>query len=163
MTPIPRSPNWLAATRRYLAAAAIANLLWESAQVRLYTLWRTGTPGEIAFAVLHCTAGDVLIAAMSLVLALMVVASPGWPESRFGPVMVTAIAFGTAYTVYSEHVNTAIRKSWAYSELMPIVPVVRTGLAPLAQWLVVPALSLAWACRRAIVYGEWLQQNVRGR
>jgi hypothetical protein len=46
-----------------LAAVAIGNLAWEFAQMPHYTLWRTGSPGEIAFAVLHCTVGDVVIAA----------------------------------------------------------------------------------------------------
>lgn len=144
-------------------AAALANLLWETAQVPLYTLWRTGWPSEIAFAVLHCTASDVFIASGALVAALMVVGSPDWPATRFAPVTATAIAFGATYTVYSEHVNTAVTKSWAYSELMPIVPVLGTGLAPLAQWLLVPALSLAWACHRAIPHDERVRKSVRYR
>ena len=37
--------------RRYLAAVAFGNFAWELAQMPLYTLWRTGSPGEIAFAV----------------------------------------------------------------------------------------------------------------
>ena len=60
------TPDWLAAVRRYLAAAAFGNLAWEFAQTPLYTLWRTGLAGEIAFAVLHCTAGDVVIAGATL-------------------------------------------------------------------------------------------------
>ena len=60
-------PGWLAAIRRYLIAAALCNLFWEFAQLPLYTVWRTGTVGEIVFAALHCTAADVGIAAASLV------------------------------------------------------------------------------------------------
>ena len=34
-----------------------------------------------------------------------------------------------------------------YSDLMPTLPWLGTGLAPVAQWLLVPTLSLAWGCR----------------
>ncbi|WP_207791904.1 hypothetical protein [Siccirubricoccus phaeus] len=112
----------------------------------LYTLWRTGSTGEIAFAVLHCTLGDLLIAGSSLLGALVLLGAPDWPRRRFAAVAAAAIVFGLAYTVYSEHLNLA-RGAWAYTEVMPRLPWLGTGLAPLAQWLVVPAASLAWACR----------------
>ena len=38
------------------------HLLWEIGHVPLYTIWTEGSWGEIAFAVLHCTGGDLLIA-----------------------------------------------------------------------------------------------------
>ena len=65
-------PLWLGALRIYLATSTAAHLIWEVAQLPLYTIWRTGAPREIAFAVFHCTAGDFMIATLSLVLALTV-------------------------------------------------------------------------------------------
>jgi hypothetical protein len=137
--------DWLAVARRYLAAAAAGNLAWEAAQMPLYTLWQGGSPGEIAFAVVHCTLGNVLIARAALFGALLLSGAPDWPRSRRTPVAVAAIAFGLAYTAYSERVNLA-RGAWAYAEAMPTVPWLGVGLAPLAQWLVIPAVCLAWAC-----------------
>jgi hypothetical protein len=67
---VPRS----AATRTallYLSLAATGHLLWEAAQLPLYTIWSTGTWGEIVFAVIHCTAGDALITAAALLLAIL--------------------------------------------------------------------------------------------
>ena len=55
------------------------------------------------------------------------------------------VAAGLAYTVFSERLNIEVRRSWAYSDLMPVLPPVGTGLAPLLQWLVVPAAALWWA------------------
>ncbi len=131
---------WLPAMRRYLAIIVTGNLAWEVAQMPLYTLWRTGSPYEIAFAVVHCTGGDVLIAGASLVGGLLLLGVVDWPKSRFLAVGGTAIAFGLACTVYSEQLNTA-RNAWTYSALMPVLPWLGTGLAPLAQWVVVPALA----------------------
>ena len=132
--------------RRYLAAVAFGNFAWELAQMPLYTLWRTGSPGEIAFAVLHCAAGDVVIAGATLLGALVLLGAPDWPRRRFRAVAIAAVALGLGYTVHSEHLNLA-RGAWSYTEAMPTLPWLGTGLSPLAQWLAVPAASLASAKR----------------
>jgi hypothetical protein len=138
--------GWLATIRRYLAVAAAAHLAWEAAQMPLYTLWRTGSAGEIAFAVLHCTAGDVLIAGASLLGAMVLCGTPDWPRQCFTEVATAALVFGLGYTVYSEQLNLA-RGAWTYSAMMPVLPWLGTGLAPFAQWLVIPIACLAWAAR----------------
>lgn len=128
---------------------AALNLAWEAAHLPLYTLWREGTFGEIAFAVVHCTGGDVLIATASLILALLLLAERTWPDRGFPRVAAATVAFGVGYTVFSEWLNAEVRGSWAYTDRMPVVPVLGTGLSPLAQWLVVPAAAFWWARRPA--------------
>ncbi len=54
---------------------------------------------------------------------------------------------GLAYTVFSEWLNVNVRRSWAYSDLMLILPPFGTGLSPVLQWLVVPFVAL-WAVQR---------------
>ena len=54
--------DWHAALRVYLLTIAGGNLVWEFLQLPLYTIWQTGDWGDVAFAALHCTGGDVLIA-----------------------------------------------------------------------------------------------------
>jgi len=131
----------MTALRRYVAVIALGNLVWEFAQMPLYTLWRTGTGGEIAFAALHCTGGDVLIATASLGLAFLMAGRPAWPRERFLAVAITSVTLGLSYTVFSEWLNSEVRRTWAYSDLMPTLPWLGTGLSPLAQWLVVPILA----------------------
>ena len=143
--------QWLGALRIYLGTTVFAHFIWEILQLPLYTIWNTGTPREIAFAVVHCTAGDLLIAALSLVAALLCFGSPAWPSRQFIPVMAATLVIGTIYTIYSEWTNTVIRKTWAYSELMPLLPIAGTGLSPLVQWLIVPMIGFAalWRwCKR---------------
>jgi hypothetical protein len=134
---------------RYLLAILSGNLLWEVAQLPLYTIWRESVPSQIAFAVLHCTVGDLLIATSALLGALVLVGNGRWPHRRFGGVGATAVAAGVFYTIFSEWLNTEIRGSWAYTAGMPRLPLIGTGLAPFAQWLVVPTLALMWARRGA--------------
>lgn len=135
--------NWLRAAMIYLAVSAILHLAWEMLQLPLYTIWRSGTAREIAFAVLHCTAGDLMIAAVSLLIALLVAGNRAWPSERFLQVTALTLIIGMSYTVYSEWANTGALRTWAYSKFMPTVPLLGTGLSPLMQWLVVPALAFA--------------------
>jgi len=139
---------WLRTLRRYLLFAALANLIWETAQIPLFTLGSRGTIAEIAFAVVHCAAGDVVIAFACLAGALVSVGSEHWPTERFGAVSAAAVALGVTYTVYSEWANV-VRGAWAYSQAMPTLPPLGTGLAPLLQWLVLPPAGLVWARSRA--------------
>ncbi|HYG84805.1 MAG TPA: hypothetical protein VD978_00950 [Azospirillum sp.] len=140
----PETRLW--AIRRYLAVIAVGSLIWEFVQMPLYTLWRTGTPGEIVFAAVHCAGGDVMIATAALVLALIPLGHPDWPRQRFLPVAITVLGLGLGYTVFSEWLNVEVRRTWAYTELMPVLPWLGTGLSPLAQWIIVPGLAL-WNLR----------------
>jgi hypothetical protein len=140
---------WPQALRRYLGVSLVAHLGWETLQLPLYTLWSTGTLRQQAFAIVHCTLGDAMIAGLSLLLALAVFAQAAWPRASVTRVYWASLAFGVGYTIYSEWLNINVRGSWAYSDLMPVVPVIGTGLAPLLQWFVVPTLALWVAIGRA--------------
>ena len=130
----------------YLMTATAGNLIWEAGQLPLYTLWWSGTKGEILKALLHCTGGDALIAAAGLIFAAAVAQLTRW--AFFGRRMIAfAIMFGIAYTIVSEWLNVEIRRSWAYTPSMPVFPVLGTGLAPMLQWLIVPAIAFALASR----------------
>jgi hypothetical protein len=145
----PPRPGWLAAIRRYLLAVTIGNLIWEMAQLPLYTLWRTEPVRSLWRAILHCTAADLVIATVMLVIVLAIVGEARWPNER--PIVVAAavIAGGVAYTIGSEHLNTVVLRTWTYTEWMPTVPWIGTGLAPLAQWLAVPAVAFVFVRRGA--------------
>lgn len=144
------SGAWLPFIRRYVIFIAVANLIWEFAQLPLFTIWDDGTTGEIIFAVVHCTGGDLLISGATLLLVLMAAGTSNWPHERFLLVASLTIVGGLAYTIFSEWLNTEIRGSWAYSDLMPTLPMVGTGLSPLAQWIVIPITGFWWAYRPII-------------
>jgi hypothetical protein len=131
----------------YIGLAAIGHFFWEAGQLPLYTLWRTGRPREIVTALIHCTAGDILITTVTLAAAAALARLFRW--RAFGWRMVfTAIMLGAAYTILSEWLNVEIWRSWSYTAAMPVVPILGTGLTPLLQWLVVPGLAFAIIARR---------------
>lgn len=133
----------------YLTVSALAQLAWEALQLPLYTIWSTGTMREKAFALAHCTTGDVLTAASCLVVALMLTRAREWPLARYFRVAAVAILLGVLYTAFSEWLNVAVRGSWTYSDWMPVIRVggIGIGLSPLLQWIIVPTASFVYVRR----------------
>lgn len=143
----PFSGTWLQTLRRYMVFIAVANLVWEFAHLPLYTLWETGTTPEIIFAAVHCTGGDILIALSSVMLALFLGGAADWPASRRLRVIALTLFFGLSYTAFSEWLNIEVRQAWAYRDLMPVVPVIGTGLSPILQWITIPMAGFYFALR----------------
>ena len=129
----------------YLAVMFALNLIWEVAQLPLFTLWGEASSGTIAFAVLHCTMGDVMIASVTLVIGWLLAGLPEWPQEHFARVAGFVLAGGVLYTIYSEWSNVYVTGAWAYSELMPTIWGI--GVAPVLQWLLVPPAAFVLARR----------------
>ncbi len=116
----------------------VLNLVWEVAQVRLYTLWNTADGISIAWALLHCTVGDVVIALAMFAVAGIMLWGLDWPERHpwIGGVIVVNGAM--AFTAWSEWYNVYRAGNWAYTASMPMI--FGIGLSPLMQWLILPPL-----------------------
>lgn len=142
--------TWRLISRGYLPWLGLLNLAWESAHVRLYTLWNEATTAYIAFSVVHCTLGDVFIGGLALLLSLILLRAGAAAHWRYPPIVLVTTLMGTAYTIFSEWMNLTILRSWTYNESMPRVGLagIEVGVTPLAQWLVVPPLALYLARRQ---------------
>ncbi|MFY9314571.1 MAG: hypothetical protein WAO95_03310 [Burkholderiales bacterium] len=139
--------------RRFLPWFAGLNLVWETLQIPLYTLWTESPAREIAFAIAHCTIGDVLIGVSALALVLTLTRAPAATDWRWNRIAALLALAGTGYTAFSEWMNTQLGH-WTYSALMPTLAVggIEIGVSPLAQWLVVPPAAL-YLARRHGRYG----------
>lgn len=128
----------------YLPWLAGLNLAWESVHVPLYTLWSEAELAYIAFSVVHCTLGDVMIGSAALVLALILGRERALARWRWVRIAALTALLGASYTVFSEWMNLAVLRSWTYAESMPTLEHagVEIGLSPLLQWLVLPPLAL---------------------
>lgn len=129
---------------RYIPLLGAFSLLWEIAQLPLYTLWEEGAPSFIAYAVIHCTLGDVAIGTLALLVALIAARAHAVATWRWRRVALFLVIPAVGYTALSEWINTIARGSWAYSSLMPVVDLggLMIGLSPLAQWMVIPPVAL---------------------
>ncbi len=126
---------------RWALFAFALNGLWEAAQLPLYTLWQDTDRRRIVSFVLHCIAGDVLIATTLFLLVAAMFRDFGWPVPRPWRGGLVMIAVGLAYTVFSEWYNVYQAHAWSYAASMPLVAGI--GLAPLMQWIVAPILMIA--------------------
>lgn len=68
--------------------------MWQVLQLPLFTIGTAGTWVERAFAVVHCTGGDLLIALVSPIIALVSMWATDWPQHKFWRVAVAAVALG---------------------------------------------------------------------
>ncbi len=116
----------------------------------LYTLWQYGSWYDIIFALVHCTIGDLLIgitiAAVSAAVLFLLTKSP--PKLASGTFLGLCLLLGIGYTMFSEWLNVEVRATWAYTDQMPALPPLGTGLTPLLQWLIVPTLTWALMTRQ---------------
>jgi hypothetical protein len=141
-TPLKRLLGWA-------GLAFVLHVLWEIGQLPFYQL--PPDLGFRAYAVLHCTLGDVLISTLTFSGTAALMRSWDWPIRapwRGGIPMVTA---GVVYTGFSEWHNVYHMAHWTYAPAMPLVAGI--GLTPLLQWLLVPSLMLA------IVHRHWARQR----
>lgn len=135
---------WLRVLLRYLAAIGVGNLVWEFMQLPLYTIWQTADEGSIAYAAVHCWIGDFLIAASCLGAAIFI-SDRNWPTRHYGRSAVVAMALGVIATIGLEWLNVDVLQNGAYSQSMPVLPLLGTGLSPSLQWSILPPVAFAWA------------------
>jgi hypothetical protein len=117
------------------------NLVWEAAQPPLYALGNDAEWPDVGYAVLHCSVGDAFIAFASYLLAAAVTRAPRWPVHRPFAGLLIVLVSGELFTIGAEWYNVYVVRSWAYGASMPTV--LGIGVAPLLQWLVLPAIALA--------------------
>lgn len=138
--PVSVARNPLSLLTMWILVSSAANLAWEFAQLPLYTLFDDPDTGKVVRYVLHCTAGDVLIALAAYALTALALGNWSWPLRNPLRGILLATTLGLAYTAASEWYNVYLAPAWAYGKWMPLV--FGIGLAPLLQWLLIPPLVL---------------------
>ena len=134
------TPRFAVCAGLWAALAFALHLAWEIAQVRLYTIWSTADGMSIAWALLHCSLGDVLIALVMFALAGIALRRVNWPASRPYTGGAIVVIGAMAFTVWSEWYNVYRVGNWGYAASMPVI--FGIGLSPLLQWLIVPPVMV---------------------
>src|SRR3546814_18122898 len=101
----------------------------------------------IAFALLDCSGVGRRSALASSMLAVSRVGRASWPQVDSRRLVAVDVALDLSYTLFSEGLNIEIRQSWAYRDIMPVIPIVDAGLSPVLQWIIVPLAAFWWALR----------------
>ena len=122
---------------RWCALSLVLNLIWEIVQLPLYTI---PSESQVAYAVIHCTIGDAVIAAITFVISALLLRNADWPITDPWRGASVVMLLGVAYTGYSEWHSVYQAGYWGYTSSMPLV--FGVGLAPLLQWIFVPTASI---------------------
>lgn len=147
-------PFW--SPRHFLGIWVVAlalNTVWEMAQTPLYADMAGLAAMDASWRCLRAAFGDALIVVAAYLGAAATARRPFWPlRSRF-----TAVFLGLAIALsLILEVHAIASGRWAYATSMPRVPGIGIGLAPAAQWLLLPWLTLA-------IVARWWRRRPEGR
>ena len=149
----PATLRIIARAGLWAALAFLLNLTWEIAHVRLYTLWAAADGMTVAWALFHCSLGDVVIALAMFALAGIVLWRADWPVSRPWAGGIIVVIGAMAYTAGSEWYNVYRAGSWGYTAGMPLI--FGIGLSPLLQWLILPPVMVgAYRTLGPLLFGQ---------
>lgn len=142
--PLPPTQPWAA-----LAVGAFAlNFTWEMLQAPLYENMKGLPFWTAAWSCTKASAGDVVIALLAYGGVAVRAGSRAWLLRPRAAHVAGYLAVGLVLTVVLEIVNVQALGRWTYGPRMPRV--LGVGLAPLAQWLLVP-LAVLWLTRRYLI------------
>ena len=134
------APAAIGAALTWMLLLFALNLVWEVAQLPLYAMGRYSEWPAVGYAVLHCTLGDAMMAFSAYLIAALVTRAARWPLRRPLTGLAVVLVAGESFTIWAEWYNVYVLRSWAYAAGMPTIHGI--GVAPLAQWLILPALAL---------------------
>ncbi|MDQ6829692.1 MAG: hypothetical protein M3081_12595 [Gemmatimonadota bacterium] len=120
------------------------NFLWEMLQAPMYEGMMTA-PRWIA--VRSCgvaSIGDAVLTLLAYGSVAAWVRDGEWLDTPRGGRVAAFLVIGLGLTIVLEGLNVYVWQRWAYAQAMP--QVFGIGATPLAQWLVVPPVSL-WLAR----------------
>jgi len=117
------------------------NFFWEVVQTYFYTM-KDMPFNTMLYGWIHCTFGDVILTMVSFWIVSLISRSRRWLLHLSPPNFIAFIMIGVIATIISERANVHIFKSWAYNELMPLIPWIKVGLTPFLQWVVIPPVAI---------------------
>ena len=129
--------------------AFLLNFVWEFGQVPFYR----DLPSQGHWASIklcgRATLGDAVIAVVAFWVVAALVASRWWITAPTMSQVACFVGVGLAISTALEWMAIHVQARWAYGTSMPMVPVLRVGLAPVLQWVIAP-LFLVWFVKRQL-------------
>lgn len=119
------------------ALAFLLNFIWEVIQIPLYK-GSSFTPKHIAFCALGALADVIMVLLLYLGLAF-IFRTPFWIQDVRWQRVIILILIGATGAILSEMRHLSVG-SWAYADSMPIIPVVKVGISPVLQFMILPLL-----------------------
>ena len=133
-------------TLNILAVFSLCSFLfhfaWEILQGPLFAGMSDARHAAATLICLQATLGDVAIALVAFTTAAWFGNGRGWYMTLPYRAVAAYVTCGVLITVVFEWYATQWSGRWTYSDLMPVIPLLRVGIAPVLQWVVLPLLVL---------------------
>jgi len=120
-----------------LILAFLSNFAWEVIQMPLYKDAALSLQ-SVAFCGLASVADAIMVLLIYFCFALLY-KKPLWIE-EFTPSRILFLMIVGAIGAIASEMRHVSAGNWAYDESMPLLPIVDVGLAPLLQFMLLPAL-----------------------
>ena len=127
----------------------LLNLAWELWQVPFFRGLADQAHWLGVKACTQATFGDAGIALAAFWVAAFFARSRSWISQPSRSDIAIFIGVGLGATIILETLAIWVLERWGYSDAMPRLPILGTGLLPVIQWLAIPPLVL-WFVRRQI-------------
>jgi hypothetical protein len=138
------SPEWIIAIFTFLLS-----FLWEIQQMPFYQVSNELSCFDRTRNCTLATIGDVGISLTAFWVVAALSKSRRWVHQPSRKQISIFTLVGVVITVVFEALATGPLDRWAYAESMPTIPLLGTGLVPLAMWLLVPPLTV-WFVKRQL-------------
>ena len=144
VSPVPQ-PRWPEVTIALFAL--LLHFPWEMLQAPLWVGMPSLNHWEGLRACGFAAFGDALIAVVAYESAAMHARSRIWLVSPPRVAFTIYLLVGLIITIAYEWLATSVLGRWEYAANQPRLPLLGTGVAPLAQWILLPPFTL-WLARR---------------
>lgn len=125
----------------YFAASFILHLAWENAQMPLFTVSGISPWDSFKMCLFATATGDMLFMLTLLVTVAVVHRNLWWLSDRTAyshpATWIVPVVIGTLLAVSFELWAVYVDDRWVYGS-MPIIPVVKVGLTPVLQMILIP-------------------------
>lgn len=118
--------------------AFFLNLIWELLQMPLYDR-ASFTTNHITFCALGAVADAIMVLLLYLGFA-SIFKMPFWMHSLKWQRIVILVFTGGIGAALSEIRHLSLG-NWAYSDVMPLIPIINVGISPVLQFMILPVLT----------------------
>lgn len=133
----------------FLLFGFMINFVWKMIQMPLFKYPKEASLIESSVACIQASARDAMMLVIAFWILAALLKSREWIFHLDFYRIVLFLVPGIVFTVLFEALATGPLHRWEYGDLMPTLPVLGAGLAPIAQWLIIPPFVL-WVVRRRI-------------